>query len=199
MIRLRYCIALLALLTLIPAAAVQAGTRVDLTPSVAFFVPATNAIDEEGATAKFASSVGIGGRLGIWVSESVALEATGAYVNSSLDGQYLGQDVGSIDTGLFYGSAQVAVGLGATKQFMLHGGIGFQGSNYDELIEGGNIMTGVLGLSVWAPLSETVAFRADLDTHIHTLYYGAGELQTQELTQYDMIISVGIMFSPDGR
>ncbi len=194
--KFRCCLAVLALTV---ATMAQAETRVDLTPSLAFLIPTTNVVDQDGATAKFASAMGFGGRLSIWVSESVALEATGSYAKSSLEGEFLGEDVGSIGTGLFYGSAQVAVGLGASKQFMLHGGFGFQGSNYDELIEGGNIMSGVVGFSVWVPLSRTVAIRGDLDTYIHTQYFEIGDVQTDELNQYDVILSLGIQFSPDGR
>jgi opacity protein-like surface antigen len=181
------------------AGAARADSRVDIIPSVSLFSPAANAVDEQGAVAKFASVAGFGGRLTIWFNENVGIEGTGHYFGSSLDGELFGQPVGSIDTKLFYGSAQVVVGLGQAKRFLLHGGIGFQGSNYDTLIEGGNIMTGVVGFSGWAPLGETVALRADIDSHIHTQFYEVGSDRTRELTQFDMIFSIGLQFRPGGR
>ena len=189
----------LALLAFSSPATAQSGTRVDLVPSVAFFNPTANVVDEGGATAKFTGGAGPGARLSIWLNDNVAIEASGHFMASSLDGEIQGLPAGSIDATMFYGSAQIAVALGAQKRFMLHGGLGMQGTNYDELIEGGNILTGVLGFGGWAPLGETVALRADVDMHAHTTYYDFGGVQTEELMQYDMVFSVGLQFSPGGR
>jgi len=191
-------VAATALLCGSPAAA-QSGTRVDLTPSVAFFNPTTDVVDEGGATARFATGLGPGGRLSIWLNDNVALEASGHFMRSTLDGEIGGMSVGSIDVTMFYGSAQIAVTLGTQQRFLLHGGIGMQGTNYDDTIEGGNILTGVIGFGGWAPLGETLALRADVDVHAHTTYFELGGVQTEELMQYDAILSVGLQFSPGGR
>lgn len=179
--------------------AAQSGTRVDLTPSVAFFNPTTDVVDEGGATARFAAGLGPGGRLSIWLNDSVALEASGHFVRSTLDGEIGGTSVGSIDLTMVYGSAQIAVALGAQQRFLMHVGVGMQGTSYDELIEGGNILTGVIGFGGWAPLGETLALRADLDVHAHTTWFELGGVRTEELMQYDAILSVGLQFSPGGR
>lgn len=176
-----------------------AGSRVDLTPSLAYINPTTNVVDQGGVTAKFAGAVGFGGRISIWLNDNVALEASGHYGRTSLDGEVFGDNIGSLDLALFYGSAQIAVALGAEKRLLLHGGFGMQGTNYDELIEGGNILTGVFGLSGSAPLGPDVSLRADLDVHVHTTYFEVGDIRTDELTQYDMVLAVGIQFSSGGQ
>ncbi|MEZ4651755.1 MAG: hypothetical protein R3E97_23755 [Candidatus Eisenbacteria bacterium] len=177
-----------------------AETRVDLVPSVAYFNPTANVVDEGGITARFDNAVGLGGRLTIWLNDAIALEGTGHFVRSSLDAGFLGDGTfGSIDLSLFYGSAQVVVGLGTEKRLLLHGGLGMQGSNYDEYIEGGNALTGVLGLGGWAPLGETVALRSDLDAHFHTTWYEVGDVRSEELSQVDLLLSIGLQFTPGGR
>jgi hypothetical protein len=176
-----------------------AESRVDITPSIASFNPAANVLDEQGATAKFTDAIGFGGRLTIWLNENVAIEGAGHFVESSLDGEFLGDPAGSIGVSLFYGSGQIVVGVGKEKRLQLHGGFGVQGSNYDEVIEGGNILTGVLGVSAWAPLGQQVALRAGLDSHIHTQYFEFGDFRSEELMQYDMVFSVGLQFTPGGR
>lgn len=175
------------------------GTRVDLTPSIAYFNPTGNVVDQDGVTANFAGAPGFGGRLSIWFNEKVAFEASGHYGRTTLEGDYLGDSAGSIDMALFYGSAQIAVALGAQKRFLLHGGLGLQGTNYDELIEGGNIMTGVLGMSGWMPLNETTALRVDLDVYAYSTYYEVGDLRTDDQSQFDLVLAFGLQFSPSGR
>lgn len=175
------------------------GTRVDLTPSIAYFNPTGNVVDQDGTTAKFGGAAGFGGRLSIWFNEKVAFEGSAHYGRTALEGDYLGDSLGSIDMALFYGSAQIAVALGSEKRFMLHGGIGLQGTNYDELIEGGNIMTGVFGMSGWMPLNETTALRVDLDVHAYTTYFEVGDLRTNDQAQFDMVLAFGVQFSPSGR
>ena len=189
-------LALALLTTLVPQA--RAESRVDMTPSFAFFSHTANVIDEAGATAKFAGSLGYGGRISIWLNDSVALEASGHYGRTSLDGQIAGYP-GSIDLALFYGSAQIAVGLGPEKRFLLHGGLGLQGTNYDEAIEGGNIMTGVFGISGWMPLSRTAALRTDLDLHVYSMHFELGGASTQDQSQLDPVLAIGIQFTPGGR
>ena len=192
--------ALFALLALVAAASpVHAESRVDLTPSLAYFNPTADVIDQDGVSARFAGAPGFGGRISIWLNESVILEGSAHYGRSSLDATLFGApDAGSIDLALFYGSAQLAVALGSEKRFTLHGGFGVQGKNYDEFIEGGNNWTAVLGLSGWMPLGESTALRADLDVHFHSIYFEVGDLQTDELSQMDMVLAVGIQFTPGG-
>lgn len=190
--------ALALTLVVAKASTVHAGSRVDLTPSLAYFNPTGNVVEQDGLTAKFAGGLGFGGRVSIWLNENVVLEGSGHYGRTTLDGQLFGDAAGSLDLALFYGSVQLSLALGAEKRFLLHGGLGLQGTNYDELITGGNIMTGVFGISGWAPLSETASLRADLDVHVHTMYFEVDGLQTDELTQYDIVATVGIQFSTGG-
>lgn len=173
----------------------RADTRVDLTPSIAYINPTQNVVDQDEISAKFAGAVGFGGRITIWLNDRVALEGSGHYGRSSLDADIFGES-GSIDLALFYGSAQIAVGLGAERRLQLHAGLGMQGTNYDELIEGGNILTGVVGFSGVMPLSPSTAIRADFDMHIHTTYFEVGDVQTDELNQYDTVLALGIQFTP---
>ncbi len=192
-------VALIVAMAALTTPTAQAATRVDLTPGLAYFNPLANAVDEGGATAKFANGLGFGGRISIWLNDSVALEAAGAYFGSSLDGAIAGESAGSIDANLFYGSAQIAIGLGPERRLLLHGGFGFQGTTYNELIDGGTIATGVIGLGGWIPLNQTVALRADLDAYLHTLYYEFAGARTQDQTQIDTVFTVGLQFSPGGR
>lgn len=82
---------------------------------------------------------------------------------------------------------------------MLHGGLGMQGTKCDELIKGGNIMTGVLGLGSILPLGVNTWLRTDLDLHAYTTFFEIGDAQTDELTQYDMVLAVGIQFRTGGK
>ncbi len=198
---MKRCLILTIALALATAVArpARAETRVDLTPSFAIINPTANAVDEGGVTAKFKGTLGYGGRVSVWLNKSVALEASGHYGRTSLDGTIAGSPAGGIDLAVFYGSAQLAVGLGKDKRFLLHGGIGMQGTNYDELITGTNLLTGVLGISGWMPLSKTAALRTDLDFHAYSMHFESGGTTTQDQSQLDMVLAIGIQFSPGGR
>ncbi len=190
---------LMLLLVLTTAGSALADSRIDLTPSAAFFNPTQNVVDQNGTTARFAGAAGWGGRLSIWLNDRVMLEGGAHYGRSSLDTEFDGSAVGSVDLALFYGSAQIAVALGEEKRLMLHGGIGLQGTNYDEFVEGGNILTGVFGISSTMPLSDTTSLRADLDVHTYTTYFEIGDSRTDEMPQVDLVLAVGIQFSAGGK
>lgn len=184
---------------LLAASAAPAQTRVDVTPSVAYLNSLNDVVEQEGVTARYAGAPGFGGRLSIWLNETVMLEGSAHYGRTTLDGQIFGDDAGSVDLAIFYGSAQIGFALGADKRLLLHGGVGVQGTNYDEFIEGGNIMTGVVGLSGVRPLNDSVSLRVDLDVHCHTAYFESGNVATDELDQIDTVLAVGLQFGSGGR
>lgn len=189
----------LTLTALLAASAVFGQTRVDLTPSVAYLNSLNDVVDQDGITAKYAAAPGFGGRLSIWLNETVMLEGSAHYGRTTLDGQIFGDDAGSVDLAIFYGSAQIGFALGADKRLILHGGVGMQGTNYDEFIEGGNIMTGVVGLSGVRPLNDSVSLRVDFDVHFHTAYFELGDVTTDELDQIDTVLAVGLQFGSGSR
>ncbi|MCB1182816.1 hypothetical protein KDM41_05235 [bacterium] len=190
----------LLIVALTATAPARADSRVDIIPSVAYINPTTDVVDQDGITARFDATLGFGGRIAIYLNETVSLDLSGHYGRSSLAADIFGDpDAASVDLALFYGSAQLAVALGSEKRFILHGGVGLQGTNYDDFIEGGNIMTGVLGLSGWMPLSPTAALRVDFDAHFHTTYFEVGDVRTDELSQLDTVLAVGIQFTSGGR
>lgn len=96
----------------VDAADAQSQTRVDLTPSVAYLNSLTDVVDQDGVAARFAGVPGFGGRLSIWLNESVMLEGSAHYGRTSLDGQIFGEETGSLDLAIFYGSAQIGFELG---------------------------------------------------------------------------------------
>lgn len=189
----------LPLLVLLAAAGARADTRVDFTLSAAYLNSLNDVIDQDGVTARYAAAPGLGGRLSIWLNDRVMVEGGAHYGRTTLDGQVFGDDSGSIDLAIFYGSAQIGVALGSEKSLILHGGIGLQGTNYDEYIEGGNIMTGVVGLSGVRPLNDSVSLRVDFDVHLHTAYFESGDAVTDELSQIDTVLAVGIQFGSGGQ
>ena len=188
----------LALLLCTLAGVAAAESRVDITPSLAWFNPTKDVIDQDGITANYAPGLAYGARLSIWLNETVSLDVSGHYGRTTMDGNIMGEE-GSLDMALFYGSAQLAVAMGKEQRLTLHGGVGMQGTNYDEFIEGSNIMTGVVGVSGVAPLGENTWLRADADLHLHTAYFELDGYQTDELTQNDWVLAVGIMFRSGGK
>jgi len=186
--------------TLVPAA--SADTQVDITPSLGWYSPTANAIEETvGPTtveAKYDGALVYGGRLSIWLNPSVVLEGSGHFARSKLAGEAFGVSE-SVDLTMFYGSAVVGVALGAAKRLMIHGGIGLRGTNFDEGIEGSNFATGVIGLTGKAPLNDSVMLRVDTDAHVFSEYFEVGGVRSDERMQVDMILQVGLQFTPGGR
>lgn len=189
----------LLLVTLLAASVARADTRVDVTPSVAYFDTRTDVVDQEGVTARYAGAPAFGGRLSIWLNDRVALEGSAHYGRTTLDGTLFGETAGSLDLALFYGSAQIGVALDPARRLILHGGLGVQGTNYDELIEGANLMTGVAGLGAVLPLNRSLALRVDLDVHLHTSYFELGDFTTDELSQVETVLAVGLQFGSGGQ
>ncbi|NNE44071.1 MAG: hypothetical protein HKN12_07665 [Gemmatimonadetes bacterium] len=201
---LRIPVPALALTLFLSAAATDSvraeGTPVDLTLSVGGFSSTQNNLDETVAgigdvTAKFGSSPIIGGRVGIWLNDHLAIEGTGYYAGgSSLEGEAFGVP-GSVDASFFYGSGRLVVGLGADNRVMLTGGIGTQKSTYDTTgIEDGSLMVGVLGVSAQFPIGESVSLRIDADNYLYNMYWEFDGLQSEEQFMRDFVLAAGLTF-----
>jgi len=191
---------LLLPLFLFAAPALADGASVDLTPSVGYFNPTQNNLDEVipglgSVTAKHATGNAFGGRIDVWLNEHFALEGTGYMTTgSSLDGQAFGV-AGSVDADFFYGTARALVGVGDKARLLLSAGLGFVNSAYDSNgIEDGSIMVGVLGVGASIPVGNSVSLRFDLDNYIYNMYWEFDGVQSADQLQQDIVAAVGLTF-----
>lgn len=175
------------------------GGQIDFAPAIGYYISTANVIEEGIGTslaveANHKSSLAFGGKLTIWANNMLGFETSFAYTSADLEGAVGGVE-GSIGASLFFASEKVVLGFGNTSRFQIGGGFGIVSSSYDEFLEGGTHMIGVVGIAVIIPLSDNVGLRLDADDHIHRVYWIIDDFETDPITQNDIVVTLGISVS----
>ena len=170
---------------------------VELQGFFGYYNAKANALEESTpaglVVAEHASAPSFGARADFWLNPKVAIEVAGSYTSTDLEGQAFGI-AGSTGAQLFFGSARLMVsGAKDPRKARLHAGAGavYITSSYDD-IDGDSWMAITATTGVRMPLSEDVALRVDIDGYWYTLQWEFGDVVTENLTQYDLVLSAGI-------
>jgi hypothetical protein len=202
----------LVLLALLVFAAVPlAAQTVTLTPRIGAYVPLVNLLEstdpgsglarEDKATTMF----DIGGRLGVWFSNSFGLEGVVDYNRSSVQSFIGGARQENFHSHLFAASLRPMLKLspaGGKVALIVSAGGGLvdRGGDYINGLSppatqftGRTDVAGAAGIGLEVKISRHVAARIDVDGYTYNAQYrSAGAGNTSNLRQYDLFITFGL-------
>lgn len=192
-------------LSLVLASAALAGNRAGETRISLYagqYAPQANVLEElNGAvTANMTASPGFGAQLTHWAGEHVGLALTGFYATSQLEGRIADQ-VQALDSTVLLGSARVVVGIGGGEGpsiLNLSAGFALNNTQYDDVIEGGTIVNGVIGAELNVPLGGATALRLGVDDYVYDRWFEFDGVESTAQRQHDLVIHGGVTFALGG-
>ena len=200
---------LVALAGLPPLLAAQ--TRAEFTPFVALYAP-TGHLDEETnvvqsgdkLTLKQKTSVIVGGRIGVWVTERVGIEGSFGYSPSRVQADYTpagGGGTGTADTNarVVMANARVLFGFGpkggnTAWHFMLGGGIIAHGGDAWTGVDGTTDFGGLVGLGGRFKVGPSLAVRIDVEDNLFSAKFKdpSTGAESQSRFQNDLVFTGGL-------
>jgi Outer membrane protein beta-barrel domain len=184
------------------AAGVQpvSAQRISIAPNIGVYVPTTELVKAaSGEEFKQEISLTVGGRVGIFLSDRLGLEFTGAYAPSDLKISATGVSDQAADANIFTGSGRVSYQLvpyTSPVAFVITGGVGVinrSGDFYAGVAEKTDI-GGTLGASARFRLGKLLRIQLSAEDYIYkpkAEIPGFGPDQ-QKKTQNDIHLSVGV-------
>jgi len=195
-----------------------AQTRFDFTPDVGFYVPLSNAVNENGVTLKNKVSYVIGASAAVWVNAKTGIELSMGYSGSGITVNDNGSTADT--TGhVFLGSLRVLYGLsqgtsgcfefvkGAPAHCLpalyLTAGLGLvsRGGDGWSGVTGTSNISGVLGIGYRVPLNSTMAVRLEGEVFLYSAAFGESGVSgtTTSEFQEDFVFSAGLAIPLGGR
>lgn len=215
-----YRAAALALLMALVPCSLAAQTRVAISAFGGVYLPTSDLYDgvvptqDSPISLKYGQATGwtAGGRLALWPTSRIGIEAEAAYVASNVEGDILatvnGNLVprsGTVDASTFMGSLNVLYALIRPPleplSIYLSGGVGFvsRGGEFFEDLQDASDIAGVAGLGLKYGVGKGVWIRVDLKDYISS--YEEVNLTTASLTgggsklQNDLLILASVEFT----
>jgi hypothetical protein len=199
----------LALGLTLAVAAPAAAQRVSISPTIGIYIPTTDLYNAAtGQSFKQEVALSLGGRLGLWFSDRVGIQATGNWVPSSL--QYTLTPGGATQTGnadLWFGSGRLTVFLikpSSPIYLAIGGGVGVvgrSGAAYDSLstvgVQSTSDVSGVASIGAGIHLGPLQLY-ATADDYIYTAQL-TGTSVTSSTQQNDIQLALGLGIPLGGK
>lgn len=204
---MRYGLGLRAALGLtLAAAAPAAAQRLSISPTIGVYIPTTDLYNAAtGQSFKQEVALSLGGRLGLWFSDRVGIQATANWVPSSL--QYTLTPGGATQTGsadLWFGSGRLTVFLikpSSPIYLAIGGGVGVvgrSGAAYDTLgVQSTSDVSGVASVGAGIHLGPLQLY-ATADDYIYTAQL-TGTSITSSTQQNDIQLALGLGIPLGGK
>ncbi|MGH7510290.1 MAG: hypothetical protein ACREMZ_12590 [Gemmatimonadales bacterium] len=174
--------------------------RISIAPNIGVYVPTTELVRAaSGEEFKQEISITLGGRMGIFLSERLGLEFTGAYAPSDLKITQTGIGDQAAEANIFTGSGRLSYQLvpyTSPVAFVVTGGVGIinrSGDFYAD-VEDKTDIGGTLGASARFRLGKLLRIQISAEDYIYkpkAEIPGFGPDQ-QKSTQNDIHLSIGV-------
>jgi hypothetical protein len=188
-----------------------AAQSVYLTPRIGAYVPLVNLLEstdpgsgllrEDKGTTKF----NVGGRLGLWFSNSLGIEGVVDYNRSAVQTFIGGARQANLSSHVFAASIRPMFKLSSPSQNVAlivsaGGGLVDRGGDYINGLSppvtqftGRTDVAAAAGIGLQVKLARHVAARIDVDGYTYNAQYrSAGAGATSNLRQYDLIVTFGL-------
>lgn len=173
--------------------------RISIAPNIGIYVPTTELVKAaSGEEFKQEMSITVGGRLGIFLSDRIGLELTGAYAPSDLKITQSGFGDQAEDANVFTGSGRISLQVIPTSSpvsFLVTGGVGVvnrSGAFYASMQDKTDIGATV-GASAGFRLGKLLRIQLSAEDYI---YKPKGEIPgftaDENRTQNDIHLSLGV-------
>jgi hypothetical protein len=174
--------------------------RISIAPNIGVYVPTTELVKAaSGEEFKQEISLTVGGRLGIFLSERLGLEFTGAYAPSDLKISQTGFGDQSADANVFTGSGRISYQLvpyTSPIAFLITGGVGVVNRSGDFYagMEDRTDIGGTVGASARFRLGKLLRIQLSAEDYI---YKPTGDIpgfspSDEKKTQNDIHLSLGL-------
>jgi hypothetical protein len=193
---------IIPLLAASPALAANRAGETRISLYAGQYAPQANVLEElDGAIqANMAAAPGFGGQLTHWASPNVGLAFTAFYSSSKLEGR-IAESVDSIDSSVFLGSARLVVGVGGgdgPSILNFSAGLALNNTQYDDVIEGGTILNGVVGAELNLPLGGATSLNIGVDDYVYDRWFEIDGFESTAMRQHDLVIHGGLTFGLGG-
>jgi Outer membrane protein beta-barrel domain len=174
--------------------------RISLAPNIGVYIPTTELVKAaSGEQFKQEMSITVGGRMGIFFTERLGLELTGAYAPSDLKVTQSGFGDQNEDANVFTGSGRLSYQLmpyTSPIAFIVTGGVGVvnrSGAFYQNMQDKTDI-GGTVGASVRFRVGSLLRLQLNAEDYV---YKPKGDIPgfspgDEKKTQHDVHLSVGI-------
>jgi hypothetical protein len=174
--------------------------RISIAPNIGVYVPTTELVKAaSGEQFKQEISLTVGGRLGIFLTERLGLEFTGAYAPSDLKISQAGFGDQSQDANIFTGSGRISyqlVPLTSPIAFLVTGGVGVinRSGDFYAGMENKTDIGGTVGASARFRLGKLLRIQLSAEDY---LYKPKGDIpgftsSDEKKTQNDIHLSLGL-------
>lgn len=183
--------------------------RVEATPFVGLYMPASKIIDEGGVSLKHNTAFVFGARLGVRATDRVTVEGSVGYTPS---GVTIAASGISADTSahVLLASARALFGLGPARSTSWHALAGVTivdhaGAVYNLLQSGGGSLSGttdfgmVVGVGGTFKVGSSLAVRVDAEDNLYSAKFNVGGANSQSKFQNDIVASMGLVFRLGGK
>jgi hypothetical protein len=174
--------------------------RISIAPNIGVYVPTTELVKAaSGEQFKQEISLTVGGRLGIFLTERLGLEFTGAYAPSDLKISQAGFGDQSQDANIFTGSGRISyqlVPLTSPIAFLVTGGVGVinRSGDFYAGMENKTDIGGTVGASARFRLGKLLRIQLSAEDYV---YKPKGDIpgftsSDEKKTQNDIHLSLGL-------